>query len=157
MESAMGAILAAASGVNNVSGPGMLDFESCQSLEKLVLDHEIVGMALRLTAGIELRDDPIALQLISEALGKKEFLSLPHTSKWFRKEAYFPHPVIDRSTLEEWEKDGGKDAATRATGRVEQLLAEHAPEPLDGQVVGYLVELMEREAKRAGMDSLPAR
>ena len=74
MESAMGAILAAASGVNNVSGPGMLDFESCQSLEKLVLDHEIVGMALRLTAGIELRDDPIALPLISDALGKKELI-----------------------------------------------------------------------------------
>ena len=29
-------------------GPGMLDFESCQSLEKLVLDNEICGMALRL-------------------------------------------------------------------------------------------------------------
>ena len=90
MESAMGATIAALSGVNNVSGPGMLDFESCQSLEKLVLDHEVCGMALRLASGIELRDDPIALPLISEALEKKEFLSLPHTARWFRKEAYSP-------------------------------------------------------------------
>ncbi len=51
MESAMGVTIAALSGINNVSGPGMLDFESCQSLEKLVLDHEICGSVLRLARG----------------------------------------------------------------------------------------------------------
>lgn len=156
MESAMGAVIAALSGVNNVSGPGMLDFESCQSLEKLVLDNEICGMAHRLVSGIELRDDPIALPLIRAGLEKKEFLSLPHTSKWFRKEAYFPHEVIDRSTLEEWEKDGSMDAAKRASTRVAELLGKHTPEPLDESVREHLVELMEREANRAGMEKLPA-
>ena len=48
LESTMGATLAALSGINSVSGPGMLDFESCQSLEKLVVDNEICGMAQRL-------------------------------------------------------------------------------------------------------------
>jgi len=48
LETAMGATLAALSGINNISGPGMLDFESCFSLEKLVLDNEICGMTLRL-------------------------------------------------------------------------------------------------------------
>jgi trimethylamine--corrinoid protein Co-methyltransferase len=155
MESAMGATVAALSGVNNVSGPGMLDFESCQSLEKLVLDHEIVGMALRLTGGIELRDDPIALSLIEKALEKKEFLSLPHTAKWYRAEAYFPNEVIDRSTLEEWESGGALEAAVRASSRVEKLLEDHEPEPLDGAVRAHLKELMERDAKRYGMDELP--
>ena len=156
MESAMGATIAALSGINNVSGPGMLDFESCQSLEKLVLDHEICGMALRLVAGIELRDDPIALPLIEAALEKKEFLSLPHTARWFRTEAYFPDPVIDRATLEEWEQAGSQDAAKRASARVEKLLGAHTPEPLDGSVQKYLEGLMTEEAKRAGMDKLPA-
>jgi trimethylamine--corrinoid protein Co-methyltransferase len=156
MESAMGAVIAALSGVNNVSGPGMLDFESCQSLEKLVLDHEICGMALRLTAGVALRDDPIALPLIREAIDRKEFLSLPHTMKWFRKEAYFPDEVIDRATLEEWRGKGAKSAAERATARVEKLLREHTPEPLDEQVVLHLRDLMGREAKRAGMAELPS-
>jgi trimethylamine--corrinoid protein Co-methyltransferase len=155
-ESAMGAVIAAVSGVNNISGPGMLDFESSQSLEKLVLDHEICGMALRLTAGVSLRDDPIALPLISKALEKKEFLSLPHTMKWYRQEAYFPHEVIDRGTREEWEKKGFKEAARRASERVERLLQEQEPEPLDKQIVSHLRELMEREAKRAGMLKLPA-
>jgi len=156
MESAMGAAIAAVSGVNNISGPGMLDFESCQSLEKLVLDHEICGMALRLARGIELRDDPIALPLIQKGLEKKEFLSLPHTTQWYRKEVYYPDAVIDRATLEEWEQKGSKDAAARAAGRVEKLLAEHEPESLDEQVAGHLTEIMAREAKRCGMKKLPA-
>jgi trimethylamine--corrinoid protein Co-methyltransferase len=155
METAMGAVVAALSGINNVSGPGMLDFESCQSLEKLVLDHEIVGMALRLTRGIELRGDKLALPLIETALDKKEFLSLPHTAKWYREEAYFPNPVIDRSTLEEWEGSGGLDAASRAAARVEKLLGEHSPEPLDEALRKHITELMERDAKRYGMEKLP--
>jgi trimethylamine--corrinoid protein Co-methyltransferase len=155
MESAMGAIVAALSGINNVSGPGMLDFESCQSLEKLVLDHEIAGMALRLTKGIVLRDDPIALPLIETALEGKEFLAMPHTAKWYREEAYFPNEVIDRSTLEEWESMGGLNAASRASARVEKLLSDHEREPLDDSVRAHLTELMERDAKRYGMDKLP--
>jgi len=156
MESAMGAVLAAVSGVNNISGPGMLDFESCQSLEKLVLDHEICGMALRLTEGIELRDDPIAMPLIEKGLEKKEFLSLPHTARWFRKEAYMPDPVIERGALEEWRASGRKDAATRARERVEKLLTRHEPEPLGEDVAAHIRSLMEAEAARYGMDGLPA-
>ncbi|MBW2278869.1 MAG: trimethylamine methyltransferase family protein, partial [Deltaproteobacteria bacterium] len=52
LETGVGATLAALSGINNISGPGMLDFESCHSLEKLVLDNEICGMMHRLLRGI---------------------------------------------------------------------------------------------------------
>ena len=48
LETGMGALVAALAGANVISGPGMLNFESCQSLEKLVLDNEICGMALRM-------------------------------------------------------------------------------------------------------------
>ena len=40
LETSNGAILASLAGINNISGPGMLDFESCTSLEKLVLDKK---------------------------------------------------------------------------------------------------------------------
>ena len=52
LESSSGAVLAALSGINSVSGPGMLDFESCLSLEKLLLDDQACGMALRLVEGV---------------------------------------------------------------------------------------------------------
>ncbi|MDD4858484.1 MAG: trimethylamine methyltransferase family protein [Candidatus Krumholzibacteria bacterium] len=156
METAMGAVIAALSGINNISGPGMLDFESCQSLEKLVLDNEVCSMALRLASGIELRDDPIVpLELMREGIERKSFLSLPHTLKWFRKEAYFPDEVIDRNALDEWQKQGSKDAARRSSERVEKILAAHKPAPLDEAVAAHLRGLIETEAKRFGMKTLP--
>ncbi|MFW9888657.1 MAG: trimethylamine methyltransferase family protein, partial [Candidatus Thorarchaeota archaeon] len=53
-ESAMGLIQAALAGINIVSGPGMLLSINCQSLEKLVIDDEICGAALRLQEGISI-------------------------------------------------------------------------------------------------------
>jgi len=157
MESAFGAAIAVLSGINNISGPGMLDFESCQSLEKLVLDNETCGMALRLASGIELRDDPIVpMDVMREGIERKSFLSLPHTLKWFRAEAYFPGGVVDRNALDEWQKLGSKDAMRRASERVEKVLREHAPEPLDAAVAAHLRELMELEAKKFGMSKLPS-
>ena len=156
METAMGAILAAASGINNISGPGMLDFESCQSLEKLVLDNEICGMALRFTEGIDTATEPFAIELITEAIDRKEFLSLPHTMKHYRTEGYYPDVVIDRSSRDEWEKKGGHEAAERASQRVEEILSDHEHKPLDKDVAGHLRAIMEAEAKRFGMERLPA-
>ena len=41
LESGMGALVAAQAGANVISGPGMLDFESCQSLEQRVLEQVV--------------------------------------------------------------------------------------------------------------------
>jgi trimethylamine--corrinoid protein Co-methyltransferase len=86
MESAGGTLMAALAGVNMISGAGMMDFESCQSLEKLVLDAEMIGMAKRLVRGIEPRDEPIALTLFQKMGHRAEYLAEPHTLKWFAKE-----------------------------------------------------------------------
>ena len=155
MESAMGATVAVLSGINNISGPGMHDFESCQSLEKLVLDHEMVGLTQRLTRGIEIRDQPIALPMLEEAIETQDFLSLSHTAKWFREEAYFPDKVIDRATLGEGEEQGRQDAAMRASTRVEELLANHTPEPLPEEVQAELAEIMMADALSQGVEELP--
>lgn len=53
METGMGAVLAALAGIDLVAGPGILDYILARSPEKLLLDHEACGMALRLARGIE--------------------------------------------------------------------------------------------------------
>ena len=101
-----------------VSGVGMMDFESCLSYEKLVVDAEIIGMAKRLIAGIDGRQTPIALNIIQKLGHDGNYLSDPHTKKWFREELYFPSEVIDRDTMEAWEKKGSKSTWDRAKDRV---------------------------------------
>jgi trimethylamine--corrinoid protein Co-methyltransferase len=154
LESAVGAILAALSGINVISGPGMLDFESCQSLEKLVLDNEICGMAYRLIQGIGFRDEVLALNLLKEASSEKHFLTSPHTLKWFKKEAFFPSEVIDRSSLGDWEKSGKKTAGERAKEKVKKILSTHQPKPLPQENTAELNNIMQSQAKKYGLDKL---
>jgi trimethylamine--corrinoid protein Co-methyltransferase len=155
LESGMGAILAALAGINVVSGPGMLDFESCQSLEKLVMDNEICGMACRLVDGIALREIPLAQHILKKIGQVDHFLTDPHTLQWFKEEAYFPGPVIDRGTLGEWEESGRFTAAQRAHQQVEKILAEAEPKLLSQDVAKELERILLADAKAYGLEKLP--
>lgn len=157
LETAMGATLAALSGINSISGPGMLDFESAQSLEKLVLDNEICGMALRLVKGIEPREDFPAMPLFQELLAEKHLLISKHTRKYLREEIYFPGKAIDRANRARWKEEGGKTLEARAHDEVKRLISEYQPTGLATETVRELISLMENEAKKYGRDALPER
>jgi trimethylamine--corrinoid protein Co-methyltransferase len=155
MESAGGTLLGALAGVNMMSGAGMMDFESCQSLEKLVLDAETIGMAKRLVRGIEPRDEPIALTLFQKLGHRAEYLAEPHTLKWFAKELYLPSPVIDRATYDGWKRKGATTAAQRAAERVRSLVAAYQPTTLPAELRTELRAIATAAARKFGMESLP--
>jgi len=155
MESMGGTVMAALAGVNMVSGAGMLDFESCQSLEKLVLDAEMIGMAKRLIRGIEPREEPIALDLFKRHGHQADYLADPHTLRWFAKELYLPSAVIDRSTYDGWRRKGAKTAAERAAERVDQLVASYERPPMSPEVRTELRAIATRAAQKFGMKELP--
>ncbi|UCG87812.1 MAG: trimethylamine methyltransferase family protein [Gemmatimonadota bacterium] len=155
LESSMGAMLAALAGVNNVSGPGMLDFESCFSLEKLVLDNEICGMTRRLVAGIEPRDDFPAQPLFEELLQEQHLLISNHTRAHLRLEHYMPGTVIDRANRSRWREEGRTTLGQRAQAEVERLIVHHTDSSLADDVKTELAKLMKSEARRYGMDTLP--
>jgi trimethylamine--corrinoid protein Co-methyltransferase len=155
LESSMGATLAALAGINNISGPGMLDFESCFSLEKLVLDNEICGMTLRLIEGIEPKEDFPALPLFEEFLKEQHLLIADHTRKYLREEIYFPKPVIDRANRSRWQEEGGLTLKQRAHSMIEKSLVEYRPVRLSEDIQKELTRMMTVEARRFGMESLP--
>jgi trimethylamine---corrinoid protein Co-methyltransferase len=155
LETGIGIVLAALAGVNMISGAGMLDFESCQSLDKLVVDNEIIGMAKRLIAGISPKGEPMALDILMDVIQKGEnFLSHPSTLKHFRSEFYRPGPAIDRANLGEWERDK-KDIRTRTKEVIQAALKKDDAYRLDEEKSRRLREIMERAAKRFGMQRLP--
>jgi trimethylamine--corrinoid protein Co-methyltransferase len=155
LESSMGATLAALAGINNVSGPGMLDFESCLSLEKLVVDDEICGMVLRLVRGIEPREDFPAAPLLEELMREQHLLIADHTRRYLRQEIRFPSAVIDRANRSRWEQEGSLTLGQRAAAEVDRLVAEYEPSRLGEDTKRELERLMEAEARRHGMDGLP--
>jgi len=157
LETGLGVVLAALSGVDNVSGPGMLDFEACHSLEKLVVDNEVCGMVQRLVRGIEPRDDFPARPLFEELLREKHLLIARHTRRHLREEIALPGPVIDRANLARWTEEGRSTLGDRARREIARLVAAWQPSALGDDVKAELVRRMESEARRAGMDRLPER
>jgi trimethylamine--corrinoid protein Co-methyltransferase len=157
LETGMGAILAALSGINSISGPGMLDFESCQSLEKLVVDNEICGMTYRLWRGIEPREDFPSIPLFEELRREKHLLIADHTRQHLREEITFPGAVIDRANRARWLKAGRLSLWERAAQEVSRLIQRYTPSRLPEETKLELTRLMAQEARRHGMEALPKR
>jgi trimethylamine--corrinoid protein Co-methyltransferase len=154
-ETAMGAILAALAGINNISGPGMLDFESCQSLEKLVMDNEICGMALRLARGVEPREDFPSLPIFQELINEGHLLISRHTRKYLKSEHYFPGPAIDRANRSRWQEEGSRTNYQRVHEEAEKIIRQYQPSNLPEAVKNELTRLMAGEARKYGLEKLP--
>jgi len=157
LETSMGATLAALAGINSISGPGMLDFETTLSLEKLVVDHEICRLTKRMVEGVEPKDDFPARPHFEEMLEEGHLLISNHTRKHLRSEHCFPGPVIERANVSRWREEGSRTLDERARAEVSRHLSEYEPPRIDEDVRRELVELMTTEAARYGMDTLPER
>jgi len=114
-------------------------------------------MALRLTRGIEPRDDFPALPLLGELLSEKHLLIARHTRRHLRKEITFPGPVLDRSSEARWCADGAESLLARSAREVERLVAAWTPSRLPETARRDLASVMEAAARRAGLDRLPGR
>jgi trimethylamine--corrinoid protein Co-methyltransferase len=157
LESGMGALVGALSGINMISGAGMLDSLLCQSPEKLVIDAEGIAMAKRMLDGMKIHTETLATGFYEGVNFKGgDFLKQKITLKLFQKEQHMPSAIIDRDSVRGWKESGGLDAFGRAKIRVEQLIASYTKPELDPAKVAELYAFVADLAKKAGMDSLPA-
>jgi trimethylamine--corrinoid protein Co-methyltransferase len=153
-ETALGAVIGALAGVNVISGAGMLDFESTQCLEKLVIDDGICAMVYRLLGGIAQRDDPIALGVFEGFSPGMSFLAHPHTRRWYRQEHILPG-LADRDTYEAWVAAGRTSIVDKAHADVRRRLAAYASPPLADAVRRDLDGVMAAYGRGSGLDGLP--
>ncbi|HPU01874.1 MAG TPA: trimethylamine methyltransferase family protein [Bacillota bacterium] len=155
LETSMSGIVAQLAGINVISGVGGLEFVSTVSLEKLVIDNEICGMALRLDRGIDITEETLAVELIRELGPGGDYLSTEHTFAWFKKEPYIPSSIIERRDRKNWEADGAKSVFEKAQEKVKDLLANHRPVPLDAERADKLDRVTAKIMDELGIDSLP--
>jgi trimethylamine---corrinoid protein Co-methyltransferase len=155
LETGMGAVLAGLSGINEISGPGMLDFINGFSLEKLILDNEICGQIIRMTKGIDPKEDFPALPLLQELLDEGHMLISNHTHKYLQTEQFLPNNIINRATLSQWQNSGSKSLKERAHDQIQSLIKNHQDSNLSKDKQDELLKLMQSEAKKFGMQKLP--
>lgn len=157
-ETGIGAVLAALSGINSISGPGMLEFENAFSIEKLVLDDEICGIAQRLRHGVSETDAADAIvPLMRELVAEGHLLIADHTRLHAARQISRPSDVIDRATHARWVEGGGRTLRERAAARATEIERRHEPVVHAAGVERALAERMQAAARAAGMDRLPDR
>lgn len=154
LESGISAMLGALSGINMISGAGMLDFLACISPEKLVMDAEAIGMAKRMVRGVNVLTDTLATGLFAGINFKADFLKQKETRTLFAKEQYLPTKVIDRGSYRAWLDAGSHDTWSRAKTETNKLLSAYKRPCMPDQE-RQLIELVTRLAREAGAEQLP--
>ena len=94
-------MLPALAGANVIYGSGMLEMGITFDLAQLVIDNEIIGMAMRAVEGIQVNDETLAFDLIKKVGPGGHFVSARHTRRHMRSELYRPQ-LSDRGNRDKW-------------------------------------------------------
>jgi trimethylamine---corrinoid protein Co-methyltransferase len=121
---------------------GYLDFGMTGSLEQIVIVDEYIALNRRLLGGVEVSDDTLALNVIADIGPGGDALSHRHTAKHIRSAQWRPR-ILNRKGYERWLEDGAPDLREAARRRALELLATHAPAPLDETFARRLNEIVE--------------
>jgi trimethylamine--corrinoid protein Co-methyltransferase len=149
-ETALSGLLAALSGINVISGAGTLDVVGIFSIEKLIIDAEIIAMIQKALQGIAVTPETLAKDLIMELGPGGDYLTTKHTKRWFKKEQHHVGPVTDHRHRADWEHLGGTDTFARARHYYESVIKDHPGSPLEETKKNRLAEYLQSVA--AGLD-----
>jgi len=127
-EKGISVVLAALAGANIVAeSAGTLASIMAVSFESFVIDNDMLGMVQRVLRGIEVTDETLSVNVITEAVnGPGHFLAHPQTVSMMETEYLYPE-VADRSSIGDWEEKGKKDIEDIARQRVQRIMSSHYP------------------------------
>jgi trimethylamine--corrinoid protein Co-methyltransferase len=140
IEKSMMTLLATLSGgqyIHDVGG--FLDSTFTYSLDQMIIDDVINGMALRVLRGIEVNKDSLADEVINTIGPGGHFLYHEHTMRHMRGEMY-NSDLIERRIWSEWNDDGAKDMKERAHEKAMDILENHEPVRLPEEMVKAITE-----------------
>ena len=139
-------ILPALSGLNMVTGMGLVGSESIASYQQLIMDNEVVGMIKRAKRGVGFSKDALAVELIKKVGFEGNFLKEKHTLQHYHAEHWIP-TLSDRDTPDGWVRSGSPDLRKKAKEAAMQILKTHQPQPIPSEIdveLRKVVELAER-------------
>jgi trimethylamine--corrinoid protein Co-methyltransferase len=156
-ETGMSAVLGALAGINMMSGAGLLDAAAAFSIEKMVADAEVIAMARKTVQGVaRVEEGTFALDALRAVGPGGTFLDSAQTFERFRLDQIQHSPIVDRVTRRTWLAAGQQDTLARARAQTEKMERELPPRAMDKDIARALEEIVAREAKRLGMEELPA-
>jgi trimethylamine--corrinoid protein Co-methyltransferase len=129
LEALLSVLMAKLSGANLVHDVGYMESGLTASYEMIVLTDELVALADHLLKGIEVGEDTMMLDEIDRVGPGGHFLDTEQTLRRFR-DFWYP-ALLDRRRRPEWLAAGAMTLGQRLNARVNEILREHRPRPLD--------------------------
>jgi trimethylamine--corrinoid protein Co-methyltransferase len=123
-------------------------------LESLIIDNDMLGHCLRCVRGIEVTDEALSIDTITEVCmnGPGHYLGNEQTLRLMQTEYFYP-AVGDRFSPKEWNEKGRPDILQRAIIEKKRVLAErfprHVPKLLDDKLRARFGEMI--KLPRSGM------
>jgi trimethylamine--corrinoid protein Co-methyltransferase len=99
--------------------------------------------------GVPVNDETLALDDIHAVGSFGDYMSLDSTPKHMR-ELSQPR-FMDRRVREDWQAMGAKDAYSAAKEAAKQILEEHQPQPLPGEVTAEIDAVVRVAEVRTGV------
>jgi trimethylamine---corrinoid protein Co-methyltransferase len=128
---------------------GWLEGGLSASLEKIVVDAELLRNWAEILKRVSFSDDDLAVDAIKETAAGGHFFGAAHTLA--RYESAFYRPLLsDWSNFENWRDAGSHNATERATGIWKKLLADYVAPPLDPAVKDAIAEYVARRTRELG-------
>jgi trimethylamine--corrinoid protein Co-methyltransferase len=133
------ALMVALAGADLAEGLGMIQASTLLVPEQIIFDDEIYHMHRVLAEGVSAETGALALDVIETVGPRGHFLAQEHTRSHMRDiwipELTHPRPPLGGNSL--------PGIRQRARERLDQILAEHHPEPLDEAVQAELRTILD--------------
>lgn len=117
------------------------------SVFQLTMMDEAIGYARRITRGIDVNEDTLAVEVINNVGPNGHYLREQHTRRYYKTEFWYP-TVLDRRNYEEWEMMGKQRLSDRVVAKVQDILATHQPSPIKPETEKVIQEVLESAEER---------
>ena len=128
---------------------GWLESGLVSCYEKFIVDIEILRMLEVEFTPLEVNEEALAFSAHEEVGAGGHFLGAVHTLERFR-ECFYRPLLSSTANYERWGRDGGKDAAARATDIYKKTLEEYVEPELDPGLKAELKGYVDRRRKELG-------
>jgi trimethylamine--corrinoid protein Co-methyltransferase len=147
-ETTFNLMLATCAGFNYVTYAfGGMDSSNSVSYEKILTDHELLGMIERMATGVEVTDETIALDVVDAVGPGGHFLASAHTRNYHEREHFIPK-LFETRPYDSWVAAGSREIRERATQEVNRILRDHHPPELDKRLSEKLEQYVKDVERR---------
>jgi trimethylamine--corrinoid protein Co-methyltransferase len=138
-------------GVNYLMhGAGWMEGGLHASLEKMILDADLLQMVAAMLEPVVVNDDTLAIDTIEEVGPGGHFFGTAHTQARFR-DAFYKPLLSDWRNYESWEEAGSPTADQKASQLVTRFLDAYEPPQMDPARREELDEFVARRVAEGGV------